>query len=89
MFVAPEPLLAPPAGMRWKKVLATEDPEYGGSGTAPVDTEEEGWHIPGRCTVVLKPVPAEEGRIASRIKARGSAQAPKPRSDCDDTVKTR
>jgi maltooligosyltrehalose trehalohydrolase len=89
MFVAPEPLLAPPAGMRWKKVLATEDPEYGGSGTAPVDTEEEGWHIPGRCTVVLKPVPADKGRIASRIKARGSAQAPKPRSDCDDTVKTR
>jgi maltooligosyltrehalose trehalohydrolase len=77
--IAPEPLLAPPPGKRWKKVLATEDPTYGGSGTTPVDTEQEGWHIPGRCAVVLRPVSADEGQILTRIKAQGSAQAPKPK----------
>jgi maltooligosyltrehalose trehalohydrolase len=77
--VAPEPLLAPPEGKRWKKVLSTEDPEYGGSGTAPLDTEQEGWFIPGRSAVVLKPVAASEGEITTRIKAQGSAQAPKPK----------
>ena len=78
--VAPEPLLAPPMGKRWKKVLSTEDPPYGGSGTAPVDTEMEGWLVPGRCTVVMRPVDAAEGQIVTRIKAAGSAQAPKPKN---------
>ena len=77
--IAPEPLLAPPSAKRWKKVLATEDPAYGGTGTAPVDTEQEGWHIPGRCAVVLRPVSADEGQILTRIKAQGSAQATKPK----------
>ncbi len=77
LLVAPEPLLAPPRGKRWQKVLSTEDPEYGGSGTAPLDTEQEGWHIPGRCTVVLKPVDENEGKISTRIKAAGSAQEAK------------
>lgn len=82
--VAPEPLLAPPEGRRWKKVLSTEDPRYGGSGTAPVDTEQEGWRIPGRCAVVLRPVDEKEGQIVSRIKAKGSAQAPKPKAKSTD-----
>jgi maltooligosyltrehalose trehalohydrolase len=79
--VAPEPLLAPPQGRRWQKVLATEDPAYGGSGTAPVDTEQEGWRIPGRCAVVLRPVPVEEGQIMTRVKAKGSAQEAKSKSE--------
>jgi maltooligosyltrehalose trehalohydrolase len=79
--VAPEPLLAPPPGKRWKKVLGTDDPAYGGSGTAPLDTEQEGWFIPGRCTAVLKPIDISEGEIATRVKSAGSAQAPKPKSD--------
>ncbi|MDP9172866.1 MAG: malto-oligosyltrehalose trehalohydrolase [Planctomycetota bacterium] len=81
LVIAPEPLLAPPDGKRWKKVLSTEDPVYGGSGTAPLDTEQEGWHIPGRCAVVLKPVSADEGEILSRIKGQGSAQAPKKKTE--------
>ena len=81
LAVAPEPLLAPPVGMRWKKVLSTEDPEYGGSGTAAVDTEQEGWRLPGRCTVVLKPVEEEAGRIETRIRGAGSAQAPRRKTD--------
>jgi maltooligosyltrehalose trehalohydrolase len=80
LAVAPEPLLAPPEGKRWKKMLSTEDPAYGGSGTAPLDTEQEGWHIPGRCAVVLKPVPVNEGQINTRIKGQGSAQSAKPKS---------
>jgi maltooligosyltrehalose trehalohydrolase len=84
MQVAPEPLLAPPAEKRWKKALSTEDPAYGGSGTAPLDTEAEGWFIPGRCTVVLRPVDAAEGEIKSRIKTAGSAQEAKPKNNPSD-----
>jgi maltooligosyltrehalose trehalohydrolase len=63
---APEPLLAPPAGMRWTMVWSSEDPKYGGIGMAALDTEMEGWLIPGRSAAVLKPVPMEEGAVLTR-----------------------
>jgi len=50
---APEPLLAPPAGQQWQILFSTEHPKYGGSGTAPLDTEEN-WRLPGHATVVLR-----------------------------------
>jgi len=50
--VAPEPLLAPPAGMRWEDVWSSEDPRYGGSGTPAVITDE-GFRLPGEAAVVL------------------------------------
>jgi maltooligosyltrehalose trehalohydrolase len=54
---APEPLLAPPImGMHWQPVWSSEDPKYGGHGTAPLDTEEN-WQIPGEAAVVLAPRP--------------------------------
>lgn len=84
LLVAPEPLLAPPHGKRWQKVLSTEDPVYGGSGTAPLDTEDEGWHLPGRCTVILKPVDAMNGQVATRIKTAGSAQEAKKKATSAD-----
>jgi maltooligosyltrehalose trehalohydrolase len=56
---APEPLLAPPEGMRWETLFSTEDPKYGGYGTAPLDTEEN-WRIPGHAAIMLRPVAAEE-----------------------------
>lgn len=56
---APEPLLAPPLGMEWVKLWSSEDPQYGGSGTPLLDTEE-GWKIPGQAAVVLYPVPLED-----------------------------
>ncbi len=37
---ASEPLLAPPAGQRWLLRWSSEDPRYGGCGTAPPDTDE-------------------------------------------------
>lgn len=51
---APEPLLAPPPGYRWEIRWSSEDPRYGGSGTAPVDTDHN-WRIPGCATIVLLP----------------------------------
>ena len=52
--VAPEPLLAPPAGMRWRVLWSSEDPAYGGDGVPPVDTDD-GLRFPGRAAVVLAP----------------------------------
>ena len=49
---APEPLLAPPQDARWQTLWSSEDPRYGGLGTAPLDTEDN-WRIPGEAAVVL------------------------------------
>jgi maltooligosyltrehalose trehalohydrolase len=54
---APEPLLAPPLGCRWELVFSSEDPRYGGGGTPEVETENDGWLIPGQAALLLKPVP--------------------------------
>ncbi len=53
---APEPLLAPPAARQWLKLWSSDDPQYGGCGTAVLDSEEN-WQIPGMAAVVLHPVP--------------------------------
>lgn len=53
---APEPLLAPPAGQRWKSLWSSENPRYGGCGTGPLEGED-GWHIPGEAAVALVPEP--------------------------------
>jgi maltooligosyltrehalose trehalohydrolase len=51
---APEPLLAPPEGKAWAVLWSSEDPRYGGCGTAPPETEE-GWRILGEAALVLVP----------------------------------
>ena len=71
---APEPLLAPPLDMRWSLLFSTEDPRYGGSGTPPIVTEQEGFYIPGRTAVVLRPRPMSEAAIETRHVVAGSAQ---------------
>jgi maltooligosyltrehalose trehalohydrolase len=53
---APEPLLAPPEEKEWAIFWSSEDLRYDGGGTAPLETDN-GWRIPGRAAVVLKPVP--------------------------------
>ena len=80
---APEPLLAPPMGKRWQMIFTSEDPKYGGSGTAPVDTEQEGFFLPGRTTVVLRPAPVEQAAVQSRFRVQGSAQDAKIKSPCE------
>ena len=56
--IAPEPLLAPPAGRRWAVQWSSEDPIYGGCGMPEPETEDAGWMLTGRCAMVLKPVTA-------------------------------
>ena len=65
LSVVPEPLLAPPVDRRWSRIFCSEDPRYGGSGAAPVETENAGWQLPGRCTVVLQPAVQSEADTGS------------------------
>ena len=50
---APEPLLGPPEGMAWETLWSSENAEYGGNGTAALDSEEN-WRIPGCAAVLLR-----------------------------------
>ena len=45
--------LAPPPGTDWEILFSTDDPQYGGPGTAPLDTKD--WHIAGHAALVLRP----------------------------------
>lgn len=51
---APEPLLAPPDGKRWAVAWSSESARYGGAGTPPLDTDEEGWRLLAHATVLLR-----------------------------------
>jgi maltooligosyltrehalose trehalohydrolase len=53
---APEPLLGPPNGSEWTTLWSSESARYGGSGTAPLDSDEN-WRIPGQAAALLRPVP--------------------------------
>ena len=55
LYPAPEPLLAPPEGMRWETLWSSEEPRYGGTGTPSLETDE-GWRIPGHAACALVPV---------------------------------
>jgi maltooligosyltrehalose trehalohydrolase len=57
---APEPLLAPPEGRRWVTVFSSDDPRYGGGGTPPLDSDDEGWRLPGQAAVLLGTEPRPE-----------------------------
>ncbi|HEY4219280.1 MAG TPA: malto-oligosyltrehalose trehalohydrolase [Gemmatimonadaceae bacterium] len=49
----PEPLLAPPRGARWHTLFGTEAPQYGGWGTPPIETEDDGWWLPAESATLL------------------------------------
>ena len=51
---APEPLLAPALGCAWDVLWTSEDPQYGGGGAPPLDTEDN-WHLPAEAAVLLGP----------------------------------
>ena len=53
---APEPLLAPPDGRRWRLAWSSDAAEYGGTGP-PEPEGSEGWLLPGRSAVLLEPAP--------------------------------
>jgi maltooligosyltrehalose trehalohydrolase len=48
---APEPLLAPPEGRRWRIIWSSEHPRYGGSGWTPLDDEER-WRLAAHAACV-------------------------------------
>jgi maltooligosyltrehalose trehalohydrolase len=52
---ASEPLLAPPADGQWRIQWSSEDPKYGGNGTAPPEIIDGGWHILGQAATLLRP----------------------------------
>ncbi len=71
--IVPEPLLAPPAGARWRTLWSSEHPTYGGLGGVEFDAAEEprsppqkpelrwpreNWRLLGGCAVVLAPARA-------------------------------
>jgi maltooligosyltrehalose trehalohydrolase len=55
----PEPLLAPPAGTRWKLLWHSEDPRHGGNGMNEPDGEHS-WRLPAHALAVLRPQRMEE-----------------------------
>jgi maltooligosyltrehalose trehalohydrolase len=68
---APEPLLAPPEAMEWQTLWSSEDPRYGGLGTAPLDTEEN-WRIPGHAAVAMRPARVEKAKREPKLRRRMS-----------------
>jgi maltooligosyltrehalose trehalohydrolase len=54
LLPAPEPLLAPPAGRRWRLLFHTEEPAYGGTGMPEPDVETT-WRLAPRALAVLAP----------------------------------
>ncbi len=54
---APEPLLAPPVDRHWEVIWSSENPRYGGDGTPRIETEEEGWFLPGHAAMALRAAP--------------------------------
>ncbi len=52
--VAPEPLLAPPEGLLWTTLWASEDPDYGGCGAPPPDGPDN-WRLPAESATVMHP----------------------------------
>lgn len=56
---APQPLLAPPEGREWLALWESTSTQYGGDGSAPLQTDQ-GWKLPGEATIVLRAIPASQ-----------------------------
>jgi maltooligosyltrehalose trehalohydrolase len=61
--VATEPLLAAPEGRRWRVYWSSEDPRYGGHGTAEPESEGQNWRLAAHAAVLLAPAPAEADEV--------------------------
>ena len=71
LSVAPEPLLAPPAGRLWRVHWSSEAVKYGGLGTPPVESED-GWLVRGGAAVLLSPRPEGEAPDPASLPSGGS-----------------
>ncbi len=74
-----EPLLAPPADMRWALRWSSDATVYGGIGTPPVETADGSFHLPAHSAVVLapeaSPSASREPGIPTRETQPGSGTA--------------
>lgn len=52
---APYPQLAPPSGRRWRALLTTEDPRYGGRGGPEPEHEDGRWMLVAQSAALLEP----------------------------------
>jgi maltooligosyltrehalose trehalohydrolase len=59
-----EPLIAAPAGTQWRLMWSSDDPRYGGSGTAVLNIKQ--WNIPGHAAVVLRPSQSSDHEAKSQ-----------------------
>ncbi|HEY0972270.1 MAG TPA: malto-oligosyltrehalose trehalohydrolase [Gemmatimonadales bacterium] len=69
--ITPEPLLAPPAGRRWRTLWSSEDPRYGGIGTPHPDSDERGLRLPAESAVLLSPSPSPTERRGGEDRRLG------------------
>ncbi|HWR51317.1 MAG TPA: malto-oligosyltrehalose trehalohydrolase [Bryobacteraceae bacterium] len=81
---APEPLLAPPRGMRWRKLFSTEDARYGGAGTPPQETDGN-WLLPGHAAVLLRPAPADVADLERELRLERETIARRKREKYGDS----
>jgi maltooligosyltrehalose trehalohydrolase len=79
---APEPLLAPPAGARWRTLWSSEAPAYGGGG-APEPEGVDGWWIAGRAALVLAPAPLDDGP-RRRVRTQREAEEKEEKEEKED-----
>jgi maltooligosyltrehalose trehalohydrolase len=75
---APEPLLAPPENRRWSVAFSTENPKYGGWGTAPPESDAN-WCFPAESAILFTPrrLTDEERRRPLKAIWRQSARRDK------------
>jgi maltooligosyltrehalose trehalohydrolase len=64
---APQPLLAPPEDCVWETMWSSNQIEYGGGGTPPLEMET-GWRIPGECAVLLRAASTDPRSLESENK---------------------
>jgi hypothetical protein len=60
--------MAAPPGRTWELMWASDDPGYGGSGAALLNTQQ--WSVPGHAALVLRPGPVAQ---VQRTEAREDA----------------
>jgi maltooligosyltrehalose trehalohydrolase len=73
LTVMPEPLLAPPLGHDWSLAWSSEDPAYGGSGTAELRVDRP-WNVPGQAALLLRPGPTTARHRTALEKALEQAE---------------
>ena len=53
-----EPLVVSPNGAPWRTLFSTESTKYGGWGSPPIETADDGWWIPAESAAFLAPTHA-------------------------------